>query len=77
MTTSNTSSSSGELAAAPICYRKEDIPATGLVLAVALPATVACTAETVSGTRTPASCPALAVESWVLSSPVVPWAADP
>jgi hypothetical protein len=63
--TSNSSSSSGEVATTPIYGWEEDAPATGSVLARALPIAVTPATESISGTETPPSCAAPAAESTI------------
>jgi hypothetical protein len=77
MMTSNASSSFGELAAAPIYRKEEDIPATGPVVVVAPPAAaIASTTKTTMGIGTSVSCPAPTTETWGPPSSEVPWALD-
>jgi hypothetical protein len=63
MTTSNSSSSFGEVVATPIYSCEEDTPTTGLVLAEAPPIEVASVAESVLGGGTTPSSVAPAVET--------------
>jgi hypothetical protein len=50
MMTSNTSSLSDEVAAAPVCGKEEDVPATRLIVVPEPPTAVTSAAEPVSGT---------------------------
>jgi hypothetical protein len=77
MTTSNTSSSSDEVATALIYSKEEDAPAIKSVVAMVLLVAAASTADTVSRTTVPTSCATPATEPWGLLPSEVPWASDP
>jgi hypothetical protein len=78
MTTSNSSSSSsGQVAAAPIYDWEEHVPTAGSVLGAVPLIVVASAVEAPSRAGMPVSCPAPATKTWGPPSCVVPQALDP